>query len=67
MNPIFKFAFIFIVNIIFLINASATTMDKDKFVEANGIKIHYLEGGRGTAAVIDSWWRTDGEKLAGIS
>ncbi|EDV7046325.1 alpha/beta hydrolase, partial [Salmonella enterica subsp. enterica serovar Worthington] len=30
MNHIFKFAFIFIINIIFLINASATTMDKDK-------------------------------------
>ncbi|EAM5500409.1 alpha/beta hydrolase, partial [Salmonella enterica] len=41
MNHIFKLAFIFIINIIFLINASATTMDKDKFVEANGIKIHY--------------------------
>ncbi|MDI5405235.1 hypothetical protein MJM25_29265, partial [Salmonella enterica subsp. enterica serovar Lubbock] len=30
-----------------LINASATTMDKDKFVEANGIKIHYVEEGEG--------------------
>lgn len=47
MNHIFKFAFIFIINIIFLINASATTMDKDKFVEANGIKIHYVEEGEG--------------------
>lgn len=47
MNHIFKLAFIFIVNIIFLINASATTMDKDKFVEANGIKIHYVEEGEG--------------------
>ncbi|PNU95608.1 alpha/beta fold hydrolase, partial [Salmonella enterica] len=34
-------------HIIFLINASATTMDKDKFVEANGIKIHYVEEGEG--------------------
>ncbi len=24
-----------------------TTMDKDKFVEANGIKIHYVEEGEG--------------------
>lgn len=47
MNHIFKLAFIFIINIIFLINASATTMDKDKFVEANGIKIHYVEEGEG--------------------
>ncbi|MER3147013.1 alpha/beta fold hydrolase [Salmonella enterica] len=47
MNHIFKFAFIFIINTIFLINASATTMDKDKFVEANGIKIHYVEEGEG--------------------
>lgn len=37
MNHIFKLAFIFIINIMFLINASATTMDKDKFVEANGL------------------------------
>ncbi|TLX27811.1 alpha/beta hydrolase, partial [Salmonella enterica subsp. enterica serovar Newport] len=42
MNHIFKLAFIFIVNII-----SATTMDKVKFVEANGIKIHYVEEGEG--------------------
>ncbi|SQJ13437.1 hydrolase [Salmonella enterica subsp. enterica serovar Heidelberg] len=47
MNHIFKLAFIFIINIIFLINASATTMDKDKFVEVNGIKIHYVEEGEG--------------------
>ncbi|MDI5303772.1 hypothetical protein MJN76_30025, partial [Salmonella enterica subsp. enterica serovar Anatum] len=26
---------------------SATTMDKDKFVEVNGIKIHYVEEGEG--------------------
>lgn len=47
MNHIFKLAFIFIINIIFLINATATTMDKDKFVEVNGIKIHYVEEGEG--------------------
>ncbi|ECG8589393.1 alpha/beta hydrolase [Salmonella enterica subsp. salamae] len=52
MNPILKLTFIFIINIIFLINASATTMAKDKFVEANGLNIHYLEEGEGPPLVL---------------
>lgn len=47
MNYIFKLVFIFIINIIFLINVLVIMMDKDKFVEVNGIKIYYVEEGEG--------------------